>query len=75
MEVHSFANMPKKPFDFVGSILGINMNLTLPGLIHFYFAGAWATSAGALFMNALSGKRVVQRICRQEHRRFIVRTE
>jgi phytoene dehydrogenase-like protein len=67
---HGFANFPKKPVNMVGSILGTNMNLTLPGLSHFYFAGAWATSAGALFMNALSGQRMVQRICRQEGKRF-----
>ena len=67
---HGFANFPKKPFDMMSSIMGTRMNLTLPGLKHFFFAGGWATSAGALFMNALSGQRVVQRICTEEHKRF-----
>jgi phytoene dehydrogenase-like protein len=29
---HGFANMPKKPFDFLGSLLGRGMQFTLPGL-------------------------------------------
>jgi hypothetical protein len=44
--------------------------MTLPGLVGFYFAGVWATSAGALFMNVLSGKKVIQAICRKDGKRF-----
>jgi hypothetical protein len=47
------------------SILGLDRNDTLPGLNNFYFAGGWVTSAGALIMNALSGKMVVEKIRRQ----------
>ena len=43
---------------------------TLPGLRDFWFAGIWATGMGALFVNALSGRKVVQRICRQDGKRF-----
>jgi hypothetical protein len=35
--------------------------MTLPGLKNFYFAGVWASMAGSLFSNALSGKRDIMR--------------
>jgi len=62
---HGFANMPNKKGDMIGSFYKSG-NMTVPGLDNFYFAGAWATSAGALFMNALSGKRVIQKISRKK---------
>jgi len=68
---HGFANMPKKHFNFFQSISGKGLQLTLPGLKNFYFAGVWATSAGALFMNALSGRKVIQAICKNKGKRFI----
>jgi phytoene dehydrogenase-like protein len=49
----------------LGSILGWDRCDTLPGLDNFYFAGSWVTSAGALLINALSGKTAIQKICRQ----------
>jgi len=61
---------PNKKMSFVSAILGAGRVSTLPGLSDFYFAGTWATSAGALFMNALSGKRVIQGICRRDKRDF-----
>lgn len=64
-----FNCMPNKPFDFVGSITGKGV-ATLPGLKNFYMTGTWATQAGALFMNALSGRRAIEAVCRQERRRF-----
>jgi phytoene dehydrogenase-like protein len=67
---HGFANMPKKPFNFMKSLTAGGMETTLPGLERFHFAGAWATSAGALFMNALSGRVVVKAICKAENRPF-----
>jgi phytoene dehydrogenase-like protein len=67
---HGFANMPKKPFNVMKSMTGA-LDATLPGLQRFYFVGAWATSAGALFMNALSGRTIMRRICKEEGRRFI----
>jgi len=66
---HGFNNAPKKPFNVMKSMTGA-LEATLPGLQRFYFTGIWATSAGALFMNALSGRKVVQWICREEGRRF-----
>lgn len=66
---HGFANMPKKEFDFLGSLYK-NDGMTVPGLKNFYFVGAWATSAGALFVNALSGKKAIKKICREEGQKF-----
>lgn len=63
-----FNNMPKK--DFKLSMLIKKPEMGLPGLSNFYFAGVWATSTPALFMNALSGKKVIQRICAQERVKF-----
>lgn len=61
---------PTRKMSAFGSIFGKSGPMGLPGLEGFYFAGTWATSAGALFMNALSGKRVIEGICRQDNRRF-----
>jgi phytoene dehydrogenase-like protein len=64
-----YNNFPNKVIvgeeSVIGAILGLNQRFTLPGLEGFFFAGSWATSTGALISNALSGKTVVQRICRQ----------
>lgn len=67
---HGFNNAPSRPFDPLASLTG-RMNLTLPGLRDFWFVGIWATGMGALFVNALSGRKVVQRICRQDGKRFV----
>ncbi len=46
-------------------LFGWNRMFTLPGLNNFYFAGQWVTSMGSLFSNALSGRTVVEKICRR----------
>jgi hypothetical protein len=43
---------------------------TLPGLEGFYMAGVWVTAAGALFSNALSGRRAIKDICKTDGKRF-----
>jgi phytoene dehydrogenase-like protein len=58
-------NFPNKGFSYLGDVLGLDQRYTLPGLKNFFLAGQWVTSAGALFLNALSGKTVVQKICKQ----------
>ncbi len=68
---HGFANMPNKPINMMASFFGKG-NMTVPGLSDFYFAGVWATSAGATFINALSGKKAVQSICKKERIPFRV---
>jgi phytoene dehydrogenase-like protein len=66
---HGFANYPKKKMDFISGFFG-NKDMFIPGLNHFYFAGVWATSAGALFLNAMSGKNVIKKICKEERSSF-----
>ncbi len=66
---YGFNNMPAKPFDMMQSLSG-RLADTLPGLERFHFVGAWATSGGALFLNALSGRRVVEKLCREDKTPF-----
>jgi phytoene dehydrogenase-like protein len=66
---HGFANPPKKEPDILGSLFS-SKDMTLPGLDNFYFVRVWATSAGALFLNALSGKKAIKRLCKKEHQKF-----
>ena len=51
-------------------MFGLNRMYTLPGLDDFYFAGQWVTSMGSLFSNALTGKSVVQKICKKSDVKF-----
>ncbi len=69
---HGFANMPKKRISLLSAIFGKGQENALPGLSGFYMTGAWVTSAGALFMNALSGRKVIETICRNDGRKFFV---
>ncbi len=66
-----FVNMPTKKASFMGSLVLNKLDSRLPGLANFHLVGAWATSGGALFLNALSGRRVVSDICRVDGRRFV----
>lgn len=63
-------NMPKRKFNIVGSMSASGMKTKLPGLADFYFTGVWPTMAGALFINALSGKMVLEEICRRDGKSF-----
>jgi phytoene dehydrogenase-like protein len=66
---HGFMSMPKKEFNPMDMILG-KLDARLPGLSGFYMVGTWATSAGALFSNALSGRKVIGIMCEQDGRKF-----
>jgi phytoene dehydrogenase-like protein len=46
------------------------MKKTLPGLKDFYLAGQWVTPGGGLPMVALSGRNVIQLICRRDQKPF-----
>jgi phytoene dehydrogenase-like protein len=70
---HGFNNMPSKKIDIIGSMFK-NSGMLLPGLENFYFVGAWATSAGALFINAHSGKKAIRYICKKEGQHFTATT-
>ena len=43
---------------------------TLPGLKNFYMAGQWVEPGGGVPIAAMSGRNVVQIICKEEKRRF-----
>jgi phytoene dehydrogenase-like protein len=66
---HGFANGPNKEPDFISSMLSPR-GMTVPGLENFYFTGIWTTGAGALFINALSGKKAIQKICKRNGMKF-----
>lgn len=70
---HGFSNAPNKKPDFLGSMFS-NKDMTVAGLENFYFAGIWATSAGALFLNAMSGKKAIKKICRKNGQKFRIDT-
>lgn len=67
-----FANAPNKKVSLLRVLFGGGSETMLPGLSNFYFAGVWATSAGATFINALSGKKIIQKICKMDGKKFIV---
>lgn len=50
---------------------GKGMRKTLPGLRNFYMAGQWVEPGGGVPPAALSGRNVVQLICKQERKTFI----
>jgi phytoene dehydrogenase-like protein len=66
-------NFPKKGagINVFKSLLGLDDSYRLPGLKGFYLVGGWVTSAGALLFNAISGKTIIRRICKDEGRKFI----
>lgn len=72
---HGFANAPVKKAGITASLLSRKLENTLPGLANFYMAGMWTTSAGATFMNALSGKKAIQAICQADGKKFTTKTD
>ena len=66
---HGFVNTPSKKMDIMSSIFN-NRDMIVPGLGNFYFVGVWATSAGATFLNALSGEKAIKIICKKEQIKF-----
>jgi hypothetical protein len=51
---------------------GRGLETTLPRLSSFYLVGTWATSVGALFSNAMSGRTDIKSICKRDGKRFTV---
>jgi phytoene dehydrogenase-like protein len=47
------------------------MSKTLPGLRNFYLAGHWVAPGGGVPVAALSGRNVIQLICRRDRKPFI----
>lgn len=48
------------------------LSRTLPGLDRFYMVGQWADAMIGISTAALSGRKLIQHLCRQEHRPFQV---
>lgn len=67
---HGFNNHPSKKQNILAGLLGRGRETSLPGLGNFYFVRSWATSGGSLFINALSGKAVIEMICKRDGKRF-----
>ncbi len=51
-------------------VLFRGLSRTLPGLENFYMVGHWAEAMVGISTAALSGRRMVQRLCRKESRPF-----
>ncbi|HYA85812.1 MAG TPA: NAD(P)/FAD-dependent oxidoreductase [Nitrospirota bacterium] len=49
---------------------GRRMKKTLPGLDNFYMAGHWVEPGGGLPIAALSGRNVIQIICKENKKKF-----
>jgi phytoene dehydrogenase-like protein len=50
------------------------MSKTLPGLRDFYMAGQWVEPGGGVPAAALSGRNVIQIICKRDNKTFATRT-
>ena len=70
---YGFNNMPNKKLGFITGMRGRGGLLALPGLSDFYFVGVWASMAAALFDNALSGRKLIQTVCKEEGKKFLVK--
>jgi phytoene dehydrogenase-like protein len=50
---------------------GMRMSKTLPGLKNFYMAGQWVEPGGGVPTAAMSGRNVIQIICKQDKKPFV----
>ncbi len=67
---HGFANFPNRKATIWSGLSGAGGDMTLPGLDGFYFVGVWASLAGSLFGNAVSGKRAIRALCKKDGKKF-----
>ncbi|HCP60352.1 MAG TPA: hypothetical protein DIT43_02095 [Dehalococcoidia bacterium] len=51
--------------------MGMRMAKNLPGLKNFYMAGQWVEVGGGLPAVTISGRDVVQIICKRDKKRFV----
>jgi phytoene dehydrogenase-like protein len=49
------------------------MSKTLPGLDNFFMAGQWVEPGGGVPMVAMSGRNVIQLICKRDKKQFVTR--
>lgn len=59
--------MPKKDFQ---KVLRDGLSRSLPGLDNFYMVGQWSMATIGLNTAAISAKRTIQTICKEDRRRF-----
>jgi len=52
---------------------GLRMSKTLPGLSNFYMTGQWVEPGGAIAFVAVSGRNVIQLICKQDKKLFVTK--
>jgi phytoene dehydrogenase-like protein len=50
------------------------MSKTLPGLKNSYMAGQWVEPGGGVPTAAMSGRNVIQILCKRDRRRFVTQT-
>jgi phytoene dehydrogenase-like protein len=53
---------------------GMRMSKTLPGLANFYMAGQWVEPGGGVPTAAMSGRNVIQIICKRDKKPFVAKT-
>ena len=46
------------------------MSQSLPGLNNFYMCGQWIEPGGGLPTGIMSGRRLIKRLCKEDHRKF-----
>jgi len=51
--------------------LGKIMKKTLPGLENFYMAGHWVEPGGGIPAAAMSGRNIIQIVCKKEKKKFV----
>ena len=54
--------------------LNLNMSKTLPGLDRFYMAGQWVAPGGGLPSGAMTGRHVIQLLCKRDKKPFTTTT-
>jgi phytoene dehydrogenase-like protein len=52
-------------------VVTLTMGKTLPGLNNFYMAGQWVMPGGGIPSGALTGRYVIQMMCKHEGRKFV----
>lgn len=55
----------------MGMVMGKGMSKTLPGLDSFYMVGQWVEPGGGVPPAAMSGRNVIQIICKRDKRPFV----
>ena len=55
----------------MGMVMGKGMSKTLPGLENFYMVGQWVEPGGGVPTAAMSGRNMIQVICKQDKKPFV----